>query len=299
MSQVSTTLDSPPLSPRTVRATDPQELIALKMATSAHPTPLASPDGSPSVVHNGSNIRAGPATNVPIPRNGGITTGETKPTVVGVPAGPAAVHPAGRTAPGSQVAGPGHQHRRNEEFELEILDSDDEDGAGPTAQNPHSSSVGRERPDSLESAVRNTPSPNRLRRQREREQLEADAKLVSYCSLAACFFLGTIALLISRYQASLAVFGIALEFALDFLTSALVLWRFKTPKPRSYAPDSEAAMEHYLSRRRRRERNSATGVSVTFLVCGGLFKSEVLTPEPISPTFGYTKVTSHSVGSWF
>ncbi|CAJ1439802.1 unnamed protein product [Effrenium voratum] len=55
-----------------------------------------------------------------------------------------------------------------------------------------------------------------------------------------------------------------MEATLDGISSALVMWRFKTGKKRNFT-DAEAAALAKEARDARRERNSSVGIGATFV----------------------------------
>jgi len=100
-------------------------------------------------------------------------------------------------------------------------------------------------------------------------ELVLRARQVSIVSLFASLFVAGLGLGIGLAEAVLSLVGFGLEALLDGISSALVLWRFKTPKQRQYA-DHEAAQDAKLFRDAKREHNSAIGIGVTFCSSGCL-----------------------------
>jgi len=90
------------------------------------------------------------------------------------------------------------------------------------------------------------------------------AKLVSYASLLASVTVAGFGIGIGIATHTLSLVGLGLEGGLDGLSSALVLWRFKTGKPRQHE-NAEAAAQFKAKRDALRERNSGLGIGATFI----------------------------------
>jgi len=98
---------------------------------------------------------------------------------------------------------------------------------------------------------------------KEQKDIRA-ARWVSVASLAASLIVGALGLTIGVMEASLSLVGFGGEAFLDGISSALVLWRFKKPKVRSFE-DEEAAQAAKEARDRLRERNSGIGIGGIFI----------------------------------
>eukprot|EP00435_Cladocopium_sp_Y103_P066183 s1508_g28.t1 len=117
--------------------------------------------------------------------------------------------------------------------------------------------------------------------------LVLSARKVSMLSIFISLVLAILGFSIGLSENVLSVLGFGMESTLDGISSALVMWRFKTPKQRQFR-DAEAAAIAKEARDARRERNSAVGIGATFVVsavvlCGSsvwkLFGWDPSTPE--------------------
>lgn len=90
------------------------------------------------------------------------------------------------------------------------------------------------------------------------------AKLVSQVSILISLLVGFIGVSTFLRDKDLSMLGLGGESLLDAISSALVLWRFKTPKGRTFE-DAVAAAEFKALRNARRERRSALGIGVAFI----------------------------------
>lgn len=96
------------------------------------------------------------------------------------------------------------------------------------------------------------------------EQAVRAARMVSVVSLLVSVIAASLGLGIGVAEEMLSLIGFGTEAVLDGLSSALVLWRFKRPKPRDHE-SPEAAASRLAERDARRERNSSIGIGATFL----------------------------------
>jgi len=94
------------------------------------------------------------------------------------------------------------------------------------------------------------------------------ARKVSMLSIVVSLVLAFLGFGIGLSENVLSVIGFGMEASLDGISSALVMWRFKTGKKREFR-DAEAAAAAKEARDARRERNSAVGIGVTF--CASAF----------------------------
>mmetsp|Transcript_44944 Transcript_44944/g.82091 ORF Transcript_44944/g.82091 Transcript_44944/m.82091 type:complete len:293 (+) Transcript_44944:69-947(+) len=109
------------------------------------------------------------------------------------------------------------------------------------------------------------------------------ARCVSVVSLLASAILGAMGLSIGIMEESLSLVGFGGEAILDGISSALVLWRFKTPKARNFI-DEEAAHAAKEARDRLRERNSGIGIGGIFMfTAGALLFSAVIKVMSFDP----------------
>jgi hypothetical protein len=139
----------------------------------------------------------------------------------------------------------------------------------------------------ISDAASSEPSP----RQKRDEFAEFDAKtaeeeargveltrLVSYASLAASCVAAFLGIGFGIRDETISLVGFGLEATLDGISSALVIWRFKTPKGREHA-NAEAAANFKAVRDAKRERNSGIGIGATFvfssalLLCSAAYKA--------------------------
>jgi len=95
--------------------------------------------------------------------------------------------------------------------------------------------------------------------------LVLSARKVSMLSIFISLVLAILGFSIGLSENVLSVLGFGMEATLDGISSALVMWRFKTPKQRQFR-DAEAAAIAKEARDARRERNSAVGIGATFVV---------------------------------
>eukprot|EP00435_Cladocopium_sp_Y103_P066600 s1508_g28.t2 len=95
--------------------------------------------------------------------------------------------------------------------------------------------------------------------------LVLSARKVSMLSIFISLVLAILGFSIGLSENVLSVLGFGMESTLDGISSALVMWRFKTPKQRQFR-DAEAAAIAKEARDARRERNSAVGIGATFVV---------------------------------
>jgi divalent metal cation (Fe/Co/Zn/Cd) transporter len=110
-----------------------------------------------------------------------------------------------------------------------------------------------------------SPQSNGANSEAEREMRRVrQTKLVSYVSLVASVIVGSAGLGLGIANSTLSLVGLGLEAALDGLSSALVIWRFKTGKPRQHE-DEEVAARFKARRDAKRERNSGFGIGGTFI----------------------------------
>ncbi|CAD7976262.1 unnamed protein product [Amoebophrya sp. A25] len=111
----------------------------------------------------------------------------------------------------------------------------------------------------------------------EREGHIESARMVAGGTVCYCAFFSLLSLIVGISDGSVALIGLAVEFALDGLTSILVLWRFKKGKARQFASQYEQA-DFAAKRERRRERNSGIGIGISFmlsalfLICMAIYK---------------------------
>ncbi|CAK9030014.1 unnamed protein product [Durusdinium trenchii] len=119
--------------------------------------------------------------------------------------------------------------------------------------------------------------------------LVLSARKVSLLSIFISLVLAILGFSIGLSENVLSVLGFGMEASLDGISSALVMWRFKTPKKRHFR-DAEAAAIAKEARDARRERNSAVGIGATFvasavLLCASavwkLFGWDPATPEHV------------------
>jgi len=118
-------------------------------------------------------------------------------------------------------------------------------------------------------------------------ELVLSARKVSMLSILASLVLAILGFSIGLSENVLSVLGFGMEATLDGISSALVMWRFKTAKQRQFE-DAQAAAVAKEARDARRERNSAIGIGATFaasalMLCGmsvwKLFGWDPSTPE--------------------
>lgn len=130
-------------------------------------------------------------------------------------------------------------------------ESEDTDDAG-TAQ------ASAEAADAAEAAEARS-----ARRTAEAKRIQA-ARRVSMVSLVISAVAAMLGFSVGLADAALSLVGFGMEAALDGVSSALVLWRFKLPKEREHK-DDESALRFREARDARRERNSGIGIGATFL----------------------------------
>lgn len=106
----------------------------------------------------------------------------------------------------------------------------------------------------------------------EERRAVLSAKMVSFFSLAASVIVAWFGIFIGVRDETLSLIGFGLEATLDGISSALVLWRFKTPKRRDHQ-DKEAADRFKAARDLKRERNSGVGIGATFVASSALLLS--------------------------
>lgn len=95
------------------------------------------------------------------------------------------------------------------------------------------------------------------------------AKMVSWMSLVVSLLVGVVGLSTGLRDGALAILGLGGETLLDAVSSAMVLWRFKTAKPRHFQ-DAEEAARRKARRDELRERRSSLGIGWAF-VCFAIF----------------------------
>jgi len=125
---------------------------------------------------------------------------------------------------------------------------------------PIPSKLGKEELGDLELAdvARSPSSP-------EEEMWILSARKVSIISILVSVVLAFLGFSIGFSENVLSVIGFGMEAALDGISSALVLWRFKVGKKREFR-DADAAAAAKEARDARRERNSSIGIGATFCV---------------------------------
>eukprot|EP00439_Symbiodinium_sp_Y106_P073897 s1692_g14.t1 len=99
----------------------------------------------------------------------------------------------------------------------------------------------------------------------EEEMWILSARKVSIISILVSVVLALLGFSIGFSENVLSVIGFGMEAALDGISSALVLWRFKIGKKREFR-DADAAAAAKEARDARRERNSSVGIGATFCV---------------------------------
>mmetsp|Transcript_6355 Transcript_6355/g.10758 ORF Transcript_6355/g.10758 Transcript_6355/m.10758 type:complete len:367 (+) Transcript_6355:64-1164(+) len=122
----------------------------------------------------------------------------------------------------------------------------------------------------------------------EQDQIDR-ARCVSKFSVAASVIVALLGLSLGFAEQALTLVGFGGESLLDAVSSALVLWRFKRPKKRSYL-DADAEMQGKLDRDERRERNSSMGIAFLFV----LYSVMLLTSSACKWWFWDPETAEHS-----
>mmetsp|Transcript_35245 Transcript_35245/g.75067 ORF Transcript_35245/g.75067 Transcript_35245/m.75067 type:complete len:287 (-) Transcript_35245:49-909(-) len=101
------------------------------------------------------------------------------------------------------------------------------------------------------------------------------ARLVSVISVLASAVAAVLGIGLGVAEGTLSLVGFGFEALLDGISSAMVLWRYKTPKAREHK-DEEAAARFKEARDARRERNSGIGIGAIFVLSALLLYSSAL-----------------------
>jgi divalent metal cation (Fe/Co/Zn/Cd) transporter len=101
------------------------------------------------------------------------------------------------------------------------------------------------------------------------------ARAVSVVSIIFTGILGVISVYRGLADNVVALLGLGFEFLMDVMSSVLVIWRFKTAKPRDQRTKDDG-LELKMKRDRRREANAVRLIGLLFLILAGFLMAKGL-----------------------